>query len=161
MSRFVPDGVSFVAFLPAVASLAAPTTGEIAAGIVLAEPGSTLVAGLKEMSGWETSATNPDVPDVSSKFTGKIPGRQTGGEGVSVHYDDDSSTTIRTALAEGTVGFMLIGKSGRTAGKRCEVWPVTVSTIADSPVNSSGDPATFSVMYAQTRTPSKTAVMPA
>jgi hypothetical protein len=112
------------------------------------------------LNNWDTNAATVDVPDVATNFTGTIPGRVSGGEGTIEFYDDDASTAVRTALAEGTVGFIMIAKAGKVTGRRCEVWPVTVASITDSQVDTGTNPSTFTVAFALTAKPSKTAVCP-
>ena len=56
MAPYIPSGVAYVAALPAVASLAAPTSLEIAAGVILTQPNHSVVSRIMEMNGWETDA---------------------------------------------------------------------------------------------------------
>ncbi len=159
MARYIPSGKAKVVFAPAVANIAAPTVAEINAGTVLTVAGGTLIDALAAMNNWETKVDNIDVPDVQSKFDGQITGRSKASEPTTEHYDNDAAATIRTALAEGTVGYMVKMPYGQTAGKRAEVYPATVSTINDSQIDAANKPAMFVVTYSVTAAPNKNAVI--
>lgn len=157
-SRYIPSGNAKVVFAPSISSTSAPTVAEINAGTVLTVPGSTATAGLAEMSNWETAASNIEVPDVASTFDKTIPGRTKAGEPSISFYDDSAGTsTVRTALAEGTAGYMVIMRYGQTVGKRAEVYPCKVSALNDSQVNNKNEPAMFTAVFAITDTPNKNA----
>lgn len=160
MARYIPDGNTKVVFAPAVANLAAPTSGEITAGTVLCLPGASTIAALKEMAGFETNQDFKVMQDVANKIDTKIPGRQTLPDASMTFFDDNASSTVRTAVAEGTVGFLIIMPYGQVTGKRGQVWPVTIGALNDSQITSGGDPATFMVAVAITGAPNKSAVLP-
>ena len=161
MARYIPSGVAKVVFAPAVSSIAAPTQAEIAAGTVLTSAGGTLIDALAEMNNWETAVDNIDVPDVQTTFDSQIPGRTKASNPTTMHYDNDAAATIRTALAEGTAGYMIIMRYGSTTGKRAEVYPCKVSSLNDSQVDNKNTPAMFTVTYAVSSKPNKVAVIAA
>jgi len=161
MARYHSSNKAKVVFAPAVSSLAAPTRVEIAAGTVLTVAGSTAAAGLIEDSGFETTPSDITVPDVGTDFDGTIPGRQAASSASLKFYDDDATSTIRTALAEGTAGYIIRMPYGDVEAKRCEVWPVRVSALNDSAITSANEAKTFMVTLATTSEPSKVAVVPA
>lgn len=161
MSRYIPSGVSKVVFAPSVSSAAAPTQAEITAGTVLTVAGSTAAAGLVEMSGWETAPSDVEVPDVASRFTGKIPGRTSASDASVTFYDDDATLTIRTALAEGTAGYMIIMRKGGTTGYPSEVYPCKVNALNSSQITSANEPAKFVASFSITSSPTKVGVIAA
>lgn len=161
MARFHPSNKSKVVIAPAVSSLSAPSRAEITAGTVLTVAGSTVAAGLKEMSGFETSASDITVPDVGTDHDGTIPGRTSSSNAMLTFYDDDASATIRTALAEGTTGYLIIFPYGDSNGVRVEVWPIRVSALNDSQVNSANEAKTFTAAVSITSKPNKAATCPA
>lgn len=161
MARYHSSNKAKVVFAPAVSSIAAPSRAEITAGTVLTVAGSTAYAGLIEDSGWETVASDITVPDVGTDFDGTIPGRQAASSASMKFYADDASTTVRTALAEGTAGYMIRMPEGDVPTDRCEVWPVRVSALNDSAITSANEAKTFMVTFAVTSEPNKNAVIPA
>lgn len=158
MGRYKPSNKAKVVFAPSVSSLTAPTQAEINAGTALCTPGTFVAAGLKELQNFESAATFIDTPDAAQDFDTKIPGRKQSGNPAGVFYDDDASSTIRTALAEGTSGFIIIMRYGQLAGKRAEVYPVTVGSLNDSQVNADNNASMFTVAFAITAEPKKNAV---
>lgn len=124
MAKFFRRGVSLIRFLPAVANPAAPSAGEIAAG-------TNLTPSVGGIAGFQLSNTPIPVPDLATVFTSQINGEDTVADSSLTFNDDDTTTTIRVALAKGTSGFILLQPYGAGAGKRCEVWPVKVTGFND------------------------------
>lgn len=117
MGRYTRKGVSKISFVVTIASQAAPTIAEINAGTDLT-PQTNDVAGFS----FENSPIN--VPDLATTFVPQIPGEDAAADSTLTFYDDDASSTIRTALAKGNAGFIVLMPYGKTTTKRCEVWPV-------------------------------------
>src|SRR5690349_12875348 len=113
MGRFFRRGLSKIQFLPAVANLNAPTSGEISAG-------TDLTGSIESIGGFEFSNSPIVTPDLSTTFDTQIPGADTTSTSTLTFYDDSSSGTIRTALAKGTAGFILLQPYGSTTAKRAE-----------------------------------------
>lgn len=153
MARFFRRGVSKIKFLPAVASVAAPTRIEITAG-------TDLTAAIADISGFQLSNSPIPVPNLQDTFTGQIDGEDTVQDSSFTLNDDNSVTTIRTAQAKGTAGFILLMPYGDVPTKRAEVWPVKVTGFNDS-WSVGNDPAQAMVSYAITSTPTQNAVVPA
>ena len=153
MARYFRRGKSAIRFLPAVANKAAPTRAEITAGTDLT--GSTA-----EIAGFTFSNDPIPVPDLGSTFTGTIVGEDTAETPTLTFYDDDAASTVRTALAKGVTGFIVLFPYGDVPTKRAEVWPVTSTGVNDE-WSAGNDPARFSVGFAVTGVPSQNAVVPA
>lgn len=124
MARFFRRGVSKVFFCPAVASQSAPTAANITAGVDLSPS-------LADIGGWSLANTPIETPDLVDTFNSQINGEDKTADCTLTFYDDDTSTTVRTALAKGQVGFIVLAPYGNTVGKRCEVWPVTSTGYND------------------------------
>jgi hypothetical protein len=154
-------GVEKVVFCPSIASTSSPSRPEITAGVVLVNPGVYQHEGLQEMDGFEAASTFIEVPDASTDFDGKIPGRKQAGEPMLRFYESDSGSPVRTALAEGTSGYVIRMPYGDVATKRCEVYPVTIASTNTSQLTSGNDAATFAAAMAITAKPEKNAVIPA
>lgn len=125
MSNFIRKGKARAYFVPSIVAKAAPTAAEITAGTEL----SLKTAELNDFT-YENQPV--DVPNLGERFTPKIPGEDTVGNSNIVFYEDDTTNPLRTALAKGVVGYIVIffaGTAGATpaAADKCEVWPV-VST---------------------------------
>ena len=153
MAKFFRRGKSKIVFLPACASLAAPTRLEITAG-------TQLSAGVADVSGWSLSNSPIPTPDLATIFTSQIQGEDTVPDCTLTFNDDDASTTIRDALEKGTEGFILLLPYGDVATERCEVWPITTTGVNDE-WSVGNDPAKFVVGCAITSTPQQNAVVPA
>lgn len=153
MARFFRRGVSAIHFLPAVANLAAPTRAEITAG-------DDLTAAVAEINGFQLSNSPIPTPNLAEVFTPQIEGEDTVADSSLVFNDDDTDEVIRTALAKGTAGFLLLLPYGDTPTKRAEVWPVTSTGVNDE-WSVGNDPARFAVGFAVTATPEQDAVVPA
>lgn len=152
MARFFRRGVSAVKFLPAVAG-SSPTRVEITAGTVL----SAQVAGI---GGFQMNNSPIATPDLATSFDSQIDGPDTTDNSSLNFYDDDTSATIRTALAKGTAGFIVLFPYGDVPTKRCEVWPVKSTGVNDQ-WGLDATAAQFQVGFAVTVKPSQSGVTPA
>lgn len=129
MSRFMRKGKSRFYWVPTIVSaLYVPTAAEVTAG-------SRLDASISDISGF-TFGNNPiNVPDMSKAFVGQINGEDASEDSSLTFYEDDTTNTIRTLLAKGTNGFVVIFKSGTAganpaAADKADVWPVIVASNA-------------------------------
>lgn len=124
MARYTRKGKSKISFVPTIAVLAAPTIAEINAG-------TTLDTQMNEMSGFQFKNSVIKTPDLSTTFVSQIPGEDEADDSSITFYDDDTTTTLRTALAKGQAGFIVLMPYGKTATKRAEVWPATSTGFND------------------------------
>lgn len=161
--RYLTSGVSKVIFAPAIANKAAPSRVELTAGTILTQPSVDVVEGLVELTGFETTPSNITTPDVASRFDKTIPGRTASTDAAATFYDDVDpiNDNIRSDLAEGTNGFIVIMYRGDVPTETCEVWPVRVSSNNSSQVTSANEAATYTVGFGITGQPEKNAVIPA
>lgn len=151
MAKFFRRGVSAIKFLPAVAGTS-PTRAEITAGTILTPQ-------VADIAGFSFSNSPIPVPDLSATFTPQIGGEDTAADSSITFNDDDASSTIRTALAKGTAGFMILFPYGDVATKRLEKWPVTSTGVNDQ-WSVGNDPAQFVVQFAVTGVPVQNGVTP-
>lgn len=152
MARRFRRGFSKVHFLPAVAGVS-PTRPEITAG-------TDLTPQLTAMAGFQLSNSPIPTPNLAEKFTSQIEGEDTVADSSITFLDDDTVSTIRTALAKGTSGFIVLFPYGDVPTKRCEVWAITSTGVNDE-WSVGNDPARFAVGFAVTKTPTQNGVVPA
>jgi hypothetical protein len=152
MARYFRRGKSTVKFVPAIANKAAPSTPELTAG-------TDLTPSLADIGGFGFNNSPIATPDFASTFTTSIPGEDTTDDSTLTFYDDDTATTIRTALAKGVTGFIVRMPYGQVTAKRAEVFPVTSTGVNDE-WSAGNDAARFSVGFAITGVPVLTAVLP-
>lgn len=152
MARFFRRGVSKIKWAPAVAGTS-PTRPEITAGVDL----SPSVSGI---NGFQFSNAPITTPDLSDNFDSQITGVDTAGDSSLDFYDDDTATTIRTTLAKGTQGYLILMPLGDVPTKRCEVWAVTSLGVNDA-WSLDATAAQFNVQFAVTRRPTQAGVIPA
>lgn len=155
MPRFARPGKSKIFFATAVANPAAPTRAEINAATVL-------ITDFRSATGFASEQTRIPMPDYVSSFTPSLAGRTTAGNPTLTFYDQDAATNgTRTALAEGTNGFILRMPYGDVAGRRMETWPATIGALNDSDWGDGDEAAQYAVAVSITSAPSKNAVVPA
>lgn len=148
-------GVSGVRFAPAVSNKAAPTTAEVTAG-------TDLTPQFAEIAGFEFSNSPIGTPDLTSTFTKQIGGEDTAPASSITFYEDDTTNPIKTLLAKGVTGFVLLYPYTQTpaATEDVEVWPVVVtSNVRQWGVGN--DPARYVVSFAITDVPDTDAVQAA
>lgn len=158
--RFFDRKTSKIVFALSVASKAAPTRSEINAGTVLALPGSAATEAISDVGGW-VSRNNPiTTADLNSDFDKQEPGTFSADGSTLTFYSDLTGEVIRTALAEGTFGYMILMWKGDVAGRKCQVWPVRVAANNDLP-SLGNEMHRFEVQFAPSDAPEKNAVIPA
>lgn len=126
MARFMRKGITKVYFVPTIATPTAPTAAEITAG-------TSLTGQIAEINGFTFTNSPIDVPDMSSAFVKKIPGEDSVEDSNMSFYEDKTSNPIRTALAKGTVGYIVIFPAGTAAANpavadKAEVWGCIIAS---------------------------------
>lgn len=152
MARFFRRGVSAIKFVPAVAGTS-PTRAEITAG-------TNLTAQIAGIGGFSLNNSPIATPDLATAFDSQIDGPDTTDTSTLNLYDDDAAATIRTALAKGTAGFVLLFPYGDVPGKRVEVWPAKSTGVNDQ-WGLDAAAAQFQVGFAVTAKPNQAGVTPA
>jgi hypothetical protein len=151
MVRFMQKGRTKVRFATTIASATlVPTTAE-------ATSATDLTVQLSEINGFTFSNNPISTPDMSTTFVSNIPGEDTADASSMVFYEDTVTNPISTALAKGTVGYVLFFRRGLAGaspaiGDKCDVWPVQVSS--NVPMYSTGNEASrYTVNFACTAVP--------
>lgn len=150
--RFFRRGLSEVFFLPAIASLAAPTAPEFTAG-------TPLTGSVSGINGFSITNAPIATPDLATSFDSQIDGVDTAEESGLDFYDDKVDVVIRTALVKGTDGFVILCPYGKVTTKRAEVWPVR-STGYNDQWTFDNEAAKAGVRFAVTARPVQNAVLP-
>lgn len=125
MADILVDGNTRASWVPAVASLTAPTVAELNAGTQLQ---STLTA--DGLIGFEASTAEVDTTSLASTFDTKTIGRDSF-SGTMLRLKKQSGTdTIFNTLTRGTAGYIVIRRdvaetTAWTVGQKVEVFPVT------------------------------------
>lgn len=116
--------------------------------------GTELTNSIAEIAGFQLSNSPIATPDLQSTFTKTIIGEDTTDTSTITFYDDDTASAIRTALAKGNAGFIMLVPYGVGTGKRYESWPVRSTGVNDE-WTVGNDPARFVVGFAVTDVPSQ------
>lgn len=154
MARFFRRGVTKVRFLPTIAATTGvPTRAEITAG-------TDLTPNLAEMSGWQLTNSPIAVPNMADAFTSQISGEDTVSDSSLTFYDDDTVAGVRTTLAKGTSGFIMVLPYGDVATRRSQTYPIKTTGVNDE-FSVGNDAARFVVGVAVTGTPNLNATIPA
>jgi hypothetical protein len=133
MSVYFRRGQSAAFFVPTIASTTAgPTAAELSAGV-------DVTKAVTALGGFETSLNRINTPLMSQKEELQVDGPQTLGDGTITLVDDDGTTSAdstarvaaRTALAEGTSGYIVVAPSklAPTTGDKVDVWPCKVGAL--------------------------------
>jgi hypothetical protein len=150
MARFMRKGTTRIYWVPTIVNLTAPTVAEITAG-------TELTAQMAEVNGF-TFANKPiDTPDMGNSFVSKIPGEDTVDTSSFRFYEDKSSNPIRTVLAKGATGYIVIFPAGTVGANpaiadKAEVWPVTVASNARA-YSAGNEAASYNVVLSNTAPP--------
>lgn len=151
MARFLRRGTTRFYYVPTIASATlVPTTAEVTAG-------TRLDGQINEVNGF-TFGNNPiNAPDFSTSFVPQVAGEDTSEDSSLTFYEDSTSNPIRTLLAKGVTGFIVIFKAGTAgatpaAGDKADVWPVTVGSNAPQ-YTADNETAKYMVRFINTAKP--------
>src|SRR6478609_7554312 len=152
MSLFMRKGKSKFYFVPSIAAPATPTQAELTAG-------TQLTSALAGFTGFDAKAQFIDAPNFGAVQTPKIPGEIQSSDSSLEFNEDDTSNPLRTTLARGTVGYILVSPNGATIStSKVDVFPIQVA--ANTRNYASGNAvAKYTVDVAITSIPSSDAVM--
>lgn len=154
MGRYTRKGVSKVFFCATLSSQTAPS---IATDLTTA---NEITAAISEISGFQFSNDPINTPDLSTLFVSQIPGEDSAEDSAITYYDDDTTTTLRTAQAKGNAGFIVLCPVGKVTSKRAEVWPVKSTGVNDE-WTTDNEAARMRVQFAVTATPNQGATIAA
>ena len=124
MADIYVDGYTRVAFVPTIANIAAPTTTELNAGVLL----SSLITA-DGLVGFEATTAEVDTTALDSTFDTKGIGRDTfDGTMLRIKKQDGTDTAYNT-LTRGTTGYVVIRRdvlstTAWTAAQKVEVYPI-------------------------------------
>jgi hypothetical protein len=150
-TRYIPPGTRKIYWVTTIATYTAPSRAELNAGIDLS-------AEIAEMSGFTTTSDTVETPDLSTRFTSKIPGRIKADDSSLSFYASSNSSDVRTVLPRDTAGYVVILWEGDVTGQRMDVFPakVTVSSVDGN----MEDPEKVNVSFAITKVPAANVVIP-
>lgn len=121
-ARFYQPGVTKVYFVASIATVTAPTRPELDAGIDLTRQ-------VEAITGFQISAAEIATPDYASLFTSNIPGRTSVANSSLTIYVAKNGVDVRSTLARGTTGNIVMLDGGDVTGYKMDVFPVTVKSI--------------------------------
>jgi hypothetical protein len=140
-------------WLTTIASYAtAVTRAEINAGIDLTNE-------IASITGLTVTSASTETPDLSTRFTAKIPGRITADDSSISFYASSTSADVRTVLPRDTVGYIVHLPEGDVPTQKMDVFPAKVSsTVVDTTME---DPAQINIQFTITKIPALNLTIPA
>jgi hypothetical protein len=150
-TRYTTPGIRKIYWVTTMANYLSPSRIELNAGIDLTNE-------IAEMTGFTVSSDTQDVPDMSSRFVAKIPGRINADDSSIRFYASQSSADVRTVLPRDTAGYVVTLWEGDVAGQKMDVWPAKVT--ATSVQTAMEDPASVEVGFSITRVPAQNVTIP-
>lgn len=161
--RFMRKGKSLILFRATIAD----TTSPYSVTLTEVDDGSAgltdITPAIAELGGMQYSNDPIETPDLSTTFNTQIPGQDTADPPAFTLYDEDvapGANLVRTALAKGATGYLILLPYGRVAGRRIEIWPVTSTGVNDE-WSAGNDAARYACTFAVTAVPTQNAVYPA
>jgi hypothetical protein len=120
--RYISPEVTKVYWVPTIADITAPQRAELDAG-------TDLTPEIAAMTGWEVAADRVAVPDLGTRFTGRISGRVNPGDAQITFYASQDTADVRDVLARGDKGFIYIADGGDVPTQKARVFAVEVSAV--------------------------------
>lgn len=153
MARFMQKGTTKFYWLLTIATSGTtliPTAAEV-------NGGTRLDTQISEVNGFSFSNNPITTPDMANTFVTNIPGEDSADTSSLMFYEDKVTNPIRTALAKGTNGFVVIlfaGTAGASPalGDKCDVWPAQVASNARA-YSAGNEASKYNVVFAMTSAP--------
>lgn len=150
--RYTPPGTRKIYWVTTISTYTAPTRGELNAGVDLTNE-------IASISGFTVTSNTADVPDLSSRFTAKIPARITSDNSTLSFYASTTSSDVRTVLPRDTAGFAVFLWEGDNSGtNKMDVFPAKV--IACTIQGDMENPQQVNVDFAITKVPALNVTIP-
>jgi hypothetical protein len=131
-NRYFPPAKRKIYWLTTCSNYNAPTRGELNAG-------TDLSAEIAAVAGYSLTDNPVDTPDMGSRFTSQVPGRQTAAGSSLTIYCDQVGNDARALLLNGVAGFVVCLWEGDTTGFFMDVFPARVDSQAmDTTVDDPG-----------------------
>jgi hypothetical protein len=154
-TRYINPETTVILWVPSIASKAAPSRAELNAG-------TNLVGENAACDGWNVQGEKVETPDMGSRFTGSIDGRLTADDSSLDMYADVGGSDARSLMARGTAGYVVWMDGGDVAGRKMDVFPVRVLSVAKSNRSVEGsEAALLQFMYAISSAPAENVTIPA
>ena len=150
-TRYFPPGVRKYYWVTTIGTYTAPTRGELNAGLDISDE-------VADVAGFTVASDQIEVPDLSGRFTAKIPGRITADDSSITFYASQTSADVRAVLPRDTAGFMVVLPEGDVVGQKMDVFPAKVSAAAVDP--SIADPGRVVVSFSITKVPAQNVTIP-
>ncbi|MEU8278244.1 hypothetical protein ACFYOK_37245 [Microbispora bryophytorum] len=151
-TRYFNPETSKLYWVPAIADKTAPTRSELNAG-------TDVSRAVADVNGWMVSSEMIDVPDMGSRFISKIPGRISANDSSVTYYMDRAGIDAREVMPRDAEGYVVWLDGGDVAGRKCDVFPVTVSSHGKSR-SAGAEPARLTIAYAITSEPAENVTIP-
>jgi hypothetical protein len=154
MARFNRKGVTKILFAETVASTTyLPTAAELTGATEYTKQ-------IAAVDGFSLENQEIETPDMASTFVAKIPGDDSAADSSLTFYEDDTTDTIETDLAKGTVGFIIICRKGKAPStKGMDVYPVRVASNSAA-ITADNEAAKIMVKFSITDRPLFNATVP-
>ena len=120
--RYISPEVTKVYWVETIADITSPQRAELDAG-------TDLTNEIASMTGWEVAADRVAVPDLGTRFTGRISGRVNPGDAQITFYASQDTADVRDVLARGDKGFVYIADGGDVPTQKARVFAVEVSAV--------------------------------
>jgi len=152
--RYTSRGTTKIYWVATIANYLSPSRGELNAGTDLSPQ-------LMDSSGWTVSTNQLDAPDMSTRFTSKIPGAITADDSSLTMYASKNGVDARALMPQDAVGYIVILFGGDNTGAgKMDVWPVTVGSVAKQLAVQGDAPDTLVISYSPTNVPGQNIAIP-
>jgi hypothetical protein len=150
--RYYRRGTTKVLWVPAIASIAAPSRAEINAGTALeGETGA--------MAGWQTTSATVPTAALGSRFTPVVGGEITAADSSLTFWASKDGDDVRTLFTRDDTGFVVWMDEGDVPGQTMDVYAVSVTSVAK--VRELDQAAQIMAQFAITREPAEDVTIPA
>ncbi len=124
--RFFQVGVIEYVYYTVAVNPVAPTFAEIQSGTRLSNE-------VESFAGWTSSSAFIETKDALSRVSVKVVGRKVLEDSSLTFNGSSGAVDAGTFFAEGASGYMLVANKGLVAGKKADIYSVTIGSVAPIP----------------------------
>jgi hypothetical protein len=152
-TRYTSRGTARWYWVVTIANYLSPSRGELNAG-------TDLSGEVMDSNGFGLESDQIDVPDVSSRFTKKIPGPINAEDSTLTMYQSSNQVDARSLMPQDTAGYIVIFPGGDVAGRKMHIWPTRIASVKYQYSSDGKDADTMVITYSPTAVPAENVTVP-
>lgn len=152
--KYTARGTSKCYWIPSISNPASPSRPELNAG-------TDLSPSVTDSEGWSVETEQIQAPSLADRYTPTVAGEITAEDSSLTMFASKNGIDARALMPRDAQGFIVWMDGGDVAGNKCDIYPVTVSSVSKQRQVRGGEVDTLVISYSITDVPSENVSVPA